>query len=164
MEDGRPVIRLSKLADYGIVMMTHLARQDGRQLATPEIAAATGVPVPMASKILKLLVRGDLLDSQRGAHGGYGLARPARAITVADVIEVLDGPIAMTSCTEPGPSECVIESVCSARTNWLRINAAIREALDGITIDEMAHAIPPAFMVAEARPRAAGGLLQERGQ
>jgi FeS assembly SUF system regulator len=149
------VIRLSKLADYGIVIMTHLARHEARQLATPEIATATGVPIAMASKILKLLVRGELLGSHRGAHGGYGLARPAVAITVADVIEALDGPIAVTSCTEPGPSDCVIEAVCAARTNWRRINGAIREALDGITIDEMARTIPEAFMIetAPARPR-----------
>jgi len=150
------VIRLSKLADYGIVMMTHLARNEGRQLATHEIAAATGVPVAMASKILKLLARGALLASHRGAHGGYGLGRPAGAITVADVIEALDGPIAMTSCTEPGPSDCMIESVCSARTNWQRINAAIREALGGITIDEMAHTIPMAFMVPDGLGRGTG--------
>jgi FeS assembly SUF system regulator len=141
------VIRLSKLSDYGIVIMTHLAREGARQHATHEIAAATHVPTAMASKILKQLARADLLASHRGAHGGYVLARPAAAITVAEVIEALDGPIALTSCSEPGPGDCIIESLCAARSNWQRINHAIRTALDGITIHEMARTIPPAFML-----------------
>jgi FeS assembly SUF system regulator len=152
------MIRLSKLADYGIVIMTHLARHGGKQHATHEIAAATHVPEPMASKILKTLVRAELLGSQRGAHGGYSLLRPATAITVADVIEALDGPIALTTCTEPGLGDCMIEQLCPARTNWQRINEAIREALAGITIDEMAHGIPSAFMLPEERPTSRGTL------
>ena len=140
------MIRLSKLADYGIVMLTHMARHGAPQYATHELAAATHVPAAMASKILKLLARADLLVSHRGAHGGYGLARSARAISVAEVIEALDGPIAITSCVDHGPADCMIEALCPARTNWQQINDAIREALLGISIDEMAHAIPPAFM------------------
>jgi FeS assembly SUF system regulator len=145
------VIRLSKLADYGIVMMTHLARQPGRQQATPEIAAATAVPQPMASKILKALTRSELLVSQRGAHGGYGLARDAGEITVAEIIEALDGPIALTECVQRATSECDIERLCPARTNWRRINRAIREALDGITLAEMAQTIPDAFLLPRER-------------
>ena len=141
------MIRLSKLADYGIVIMTHLARHPERQQTAPEIAARSHCPLPMASKILKVLARAELLVSHRGAKGGYGLARPAHAISVAEVIEALDGPIAITSCTEPGPGDCGIEALCPARANWQRINRAIREALEGITLAEMAHAIPPAFAV-----------------
>jgi FeS assembly SUF system regulator len=141
------VIRLSRLADYGIVLMTHLARQPGRQQATPEIAAATAVPQPMASKILKALARAELLASHRGAHGGYGLARDASEISVAEIIEALDGPIALTQCIEAGPRECDIERLCPARTNWHRINQAIREALDDITLAEMAQAIPSSFLL-----------------
>jgi FeS assembly SUF system regulator len=145
------VIKLSKLADYGIVIVTHFAREGERQHATHEIAAATHVPPPMASKILKQLARAGLLASHRGAHGGYSLARPAARVSVAQVIEALDGPIALTSCTEPGPGDCMIEQLCLARTNWQHINQAIREALDGITIEEMARAIPDAFMLPEER-------------
>jgi FeS assembly SUF system regulator len=140
------MIRLSKLADYGIVMMTHLAREGSRQAATHDIALATHVPVAMASKILKLLARADLLVSRRGAHGGYELARSPRDITVAEVIEALDGPIAITSCVDHGPADCVIESMCLARTNWQQINDAIRDALGGISVEQMAKTIPPAFM------------------
>ena len=141
------MIRLSRLADYGIVIMTHLASERGRQLSTPDIAAATAVPQPMTSKILKILARAELLVSHRGAHGGYGLARDADAITVADVIEALDGPIALTACVEAGPGDCSIERLCPARANWQRLNGAIREALSGISIAEMARSVPSAFLL-----------------
>ena len=145
------MIRLSKLADYGIVIMTHLAREPGRQQATPEIAAATSVPQPMAGKILKVLARADLLASHRGSRGGYGLARDPHSITVAEIIEALDGPIALTECIEAATSECKIELLCPARTNWQRINDAIRMALSGITLAEMAHAVPAAFLLPQER-------------
>ena len=88
------MIRLSRLADYGIVIVTHLARRSDRQQNAAEIAAATRIPQPTVSKILKTLARADMLLSHRGARGGYGLARGAGEITVAEIIEVLDGPIA----------------------------------------------------------------------
>lgn len=141
------MIRLSKLADYGIVMMTNMARHPGRQHSAAGIAAESYIPLPMASKILKALARGGLLVSHRGAKGGYGLARPAAFISVADVITALDGPIALTACIEDGPGECDIEGVCPARANWQRINDAIRRALDGITVAEMSQTVPAAFAV-----------------
>lgn len=141
------MIRLSRLADYGIVIMTYMAVGEDRQHSTPEVAAATLVPQPMTSKVLKMLVRAELLISHRGARGGYGLARGAATITVADVIEALDGPIALTDCIEAGPNDCGIERLCPARANWQRLNGAIREALSGITIAEMARAVPAAFLL-----------------
>ena len=145
------MIRLSKLADYGIVIMTNLARQPERQHNAPEVAAQSHIPLPMASKILKSLARAGLLQSHRGVKGGYGLARPAAAISVAEVISALDGPIAMTACIEDGPGGCEIEALCPARANWQRINDAIRSALDGISMAEMAQTIPAVF-----RPPAIG--------
>jgi FeS assembly SUF system regulator len=139
------VIRLSKHADYGIVIMTNLARQPGRQQNAPEVAAQSHIPLPMASKILKSLARAGLLASHRGVKGGYGLARPAAAISVAEVISALDGPIAVTACIEDGPGGCEIEALCPARANWQRINEAIRTALEGISMAEMAQAIPVVF-------------------
>ena len=141
------MIRLSKLADYGIVIMTTMARHPERCHNAPEIAAKSHIPLPMASKILKALARAGLLASHRGAKGGYGLARTAERISVAEIIAALDGPIALTACIEDGPGECEIEALCPARANWQRINDAIRHALEGITIAEMAHAIPRAFGV-----------------
>ncbi len=139
------MIRLSKLADYGIVIVTELARHPERTHTAPEMAAATHIPQPMVSKILKALARGRLLASTRGAKGGYRLARPADEVSVADVITALEGPIALTACIDDGPGCCDIEALCPARANWQRINDAIRGALAGITVAEMALTIPPAF-------------------
>lgn len=155
------MIRLSRLADYGIVIMTHLARAAERQQAAPEVAMATQVPQPTVSKILKQLVRAELLVSHRGAHGGYGLAREPASISVAEVIEALDGPIALTSCIEPGHAElCGLEDLCPARANWRKINHAIRHALDGISVAEMASTIPAAFLSLDEK--AADGPAQLR--
>jgi FeS assembly SUF system regulator len=153
------VIRLSRLADYGIVVMTHLARHPDRQQTAPEIAAQSHLPLPTASKILKSLVRAGLLISHRGVKGGYGLARPGAAISVADVIVALEGPIALTACVEHGPGDCEIEALCPARANWQRINDAIRHALEGVSMEEMAYSVPAAFAmpleVLAERPMAA---------
>lgn len=153
------MIRLSKLADYGIVILTHMARDPARQHNATEIAAATHVPQPMASKILKSLARAEILSSQRGAWGGYGLARPPEAISVAEIIAALDGPIALTACITDGPGECGLELLCPARANWQRINDAIRGALDGIRLSEMVGTVPAAF----AEPIAANQTRTARG-
>lgn len=157
------MIRLSRIADYGIVVMSHLARHPERHMAAPDIAAATGVPLPTTSKILKTLARAGLVASQRGVRGGYGLARPSAEIPVAAVIEALDGPIAITSCVEGGEGDCDIERLCAARANWQRINDAIRTALSEVTLAEMAFAIPAAYLrpvapVTERRASLAGGM------
>ena len=141
------MIRLSRLADYGIVIATHLARHPDRQQTAGDVAVATAVPAAMTSKILKMLTRADLLVSHRGSHGGYSLARPAVSVSVAEVVEALDGPIAITTCTEPTPGDCSILNLCPARANWERINRAIRESLGEVTLAEMAHTIPTAFLL-----------------
>ncbi|MGF1561166.1 MAG: SUF system Fe-S cluster assembly regulator [Geminicoccaceae bacterium] len=151
------MLKLSRLADYGIVIMTHCAKQRGRSANASDIAAATGVPAPMASKVLKLLTRGELLVSQRGAKGGYILARDASAITIREIITALDGPIALTACVDEGAEGCDLHRLCPAATNWQRINDAIRDALDGITLSEMASTIPPAFGVGDVRIAARQG-------
>lgn len=139
------MIRLSRFADYGIAILTHMARRPDRQHNAPEIAQETAVPQPMASKILKTLAREGLLASHRGARGGYGLARPAATITVADIVEALDGPIALTACIDDSRADCEIEQLCPARANWQQINDAIRGALAGISLRDMADTVPFAF-------------------
>lgn len=148
------MIRLSRLADYGIVVVTHLVRHGDRQQNAPEIAQATSIPQPVASKVLKLLVRAEILVSHRGAKGGYGLARPAGAISVADVVEAVDGPIALTTCLDE-PNDCGIEAFCPARANWQRVNDAIRDALGRVSLAEMTQTIPAAFLLPEERGRRA---------
>lgn len=139
------MIRLSRLSDYGIVVLTRLAREPGRALPASTLARATAVSAAMTGKILKALTRAEILVSQRGVHGGYALARPPEAITVAEIIEALDGPIALTTCADSGSQVCGIEALCPTREGWRRISRAIRDALAGITLAEMARAVPDAF-------------------
>jgi FeS assembly SUF system regulator len=133
------MIRMTKLTDYGIVLLTHIARNPERSTRNaPELALAAHLPLPTVSKILKILAREKLLVPHRGAKGGFSLARAPEEITIADVINALEGPIALTECSAHGSERCGIETLCPVSTNWRRINRAVRDALSGITIAEMA--------------------------
>ena len=136
------MLRVTKLADYGIVMMTHFARHTGSTYNARDIAQEVRLPLPVVSKVLKLLAREGLLSSQRGIKGGYGLARTPRDITVADIIRALEGPIALTECSDQLHGGCDLERGCPVKTNWHLINRAIHEALEKITLAEMTHPLP----------------------
>lgn len=143
------MIRITKTTDYGIVLLTHMAEIPERRYNASEMAEETQLPSAMVSKILKLLSREGLLDSQRGVNGGYSLARMPHEITVSEIIAALEGPIAITECIDDGPGECVQESFCPLRSNWQLINNAIRSALDGLLLSDMARPLPPAANPAE---------------
>lgn len=130
------MLRLSKMADYGTVVLTAMIREPERSRSAAEIAAAIHVPVPTVSKILKILGRGGLVASLRGARGGYLLARSAEQITLADIIHAMDGPIGMTECSVT-PGLCSQEAACAVRANWQRINRAVLDVLREITLDQM---------------------------
>lgn len=131
------MIRLSRLADYGIVMMTQLATRPGLFVTAPDVSLATGLPVPTVSKILKRLAQAGLLESQRGAKGGFALVRDAAEVPMTEIIAAVDGPIALTDCTVPSDGACDIEALCPTRTNWRKINDAVVDALSGITLADM---------------------------
>ena len=132
------MIKLSRMADYAVVLMTQLAREPEALRSAGELAQSCGLPQPTVSKILKLLAQADLLASYRGNKGGYLLAREARGITMADVIGAVDGPIALTDCIGPDGLVCEIEALCPTRTNWQSINRAMIEALSSVSLAEMA--------------------------
>lgn len=134
------MLKLSKLSDYATVLMTLIARAPERVHTGLELSEHSGVPAPTVAKLLKTLARGGLLQSLRGAHGGYRLARPAERISVADIIAALEGPIGVTECSSH-PGGCTLESDCSTRANWRLINIAIREALEAVSLAQMAS--PP---------------------
>lgn len=136
------MIRITKQTDYGIVLLTHLAAMPDRQVNAPELAGETHLPLPMVSKILKLLVREGLLVSHRGVKGGYGLSRPAEEISMAEVVAALEGPIAITECVDDD-SGCTHAPICPVRGRWNRINTALRQALAGISLAEMADTPRP---------------------
>ena len=134
------MIRISKLTDYCIVLLTHLAKDAERAVySTRELAEESRLPLPTVEKLLKRLSRSDLLISERGANGGYRLAREAHRITIADVIASLEGPIGLTECVAHAEA-CGLEGICPTKTHWKKINDAILGALSGLTLAEMAGA------------------------
>lgn len=135
------MLRLSKMADYGTVVLTALIREPERSRSAAEIAAAIRVPAPTVSKILKTLARGGLVSSLRGARGGYLLNRPAAQISLVDIIHAMDGPIGMTECSVT-TGQCGQEAGCEVRANWQRVNRAVLGVLREITLDQMIEPVP----------------------
>ncbi len=135
-------MRLSNLADYAVVVMIHAAQSRDTRISAQGIAASTGLPAPTVAKIMGQLSRAGLLESRRGPSGGFLLARPAEQISVAAITEAVDGPIAMTACVDTHDSDCGFETVCCMKPHWPVINRAVRDALDRITLAELAR---PAF-------------------
>lgn len=134
------MLRLSRLADYGVMVMAHAAADPTGVHNVSDAAAATGLPGPTVAKIMAKLGRAGLLVSHRGAHGGYRLATAPEQITVASIITALDGPIALTQCSDHHtPSACDRENLCVSRRGINRINTAIRSALEGVTLAELAR-------------------------
>jgi FeS assembly SUF system regulator len=132
------VLRITRQTDYGIVLLSRFAALPPRAVRNArDLAQDEGLPLPMVSKILKLLGRAGLLISHRGASGGYHLARPPEEISVATIITALEGPIAMTECLTAGSPVCTLSSSCPSRPNWARINHAIGQALEQVTLAEM---------------------------
>lgn len=151
------MLRMSKLTDYGTVVMTYMASESYRLHAASEIAAHTHVALPTVSKILKTLVHEGLVVSYRGVKGGYNLARSANTISMAEIINALEGPIGVTECSSM-PGVCSQESSCSVKGNWRRINGAIQQALAGVTLAEMSrpmgHVVSPPSNKSGQRARA----------
>ena len=129
-------LRISKLTDYAILVMAELARSRRELLSAQALAERCGIELPTASKVLKLLAGYGLLDSFRGANGGYRANRLASDISVAEVIEAIEGPVAMTECSEE-VGLCSQESNCDLRGNWQRISLAVRQALEQVSLAEM---------------------------
>jgi len=126
------------MTDYAVVLATHLAVAEGPHAAR-DLAIQTQIPEPTASKVLKKLARAGVVMSQRGAKGGYALARAPQRIGVNEVIEAIEGPIAVTECSdETTDSLCEYETNCGVRANWQRINIAVHKALSEITLADMA--------------------------
>ena len=139
------MFRLSKLTDYAVVVLVRLARDTAVQ-TSPGIAAAVGIPEPTVAKVLKAMTLSGLVVSQRGAKGGYRLARPLCEIPVSHVLAAIDGPVALTACVDGG--DCEAGCLCPMRGRWDPVNAAIRAALDAISLADMEAArLPPGFQV-----------------
>ena len=155
------MLRLSKLTDYGIVIMSHMAKYADRAQTASEVAVNLGIAQPTVSKILKALTRKGYLMSQRGSKGGYYLAVQANDISVTDLIDSLEGPLALTECSYQ-VGLCRQEDSCSIRDHWLLINQAVRYTLDGITLAQMSESVTAnAFYFAADRTKMG---ITERGK
>ncbi len=131
------MLKLSRMIDYGVVVLSQLANRRDILTTAPELAEATGLPAPMVSKVLKSLARSDLVVSHRGVHGGYSLSRGPEEISVAAIVEALEGPVALTACVEASDSHCQVESLCPIRGGWEKVNNAIRDALEAVSLAEL---------------------------
>jgi len=136
------MLRISKMTDYAIMVMVELHASRGEVLNAHALAERSRLELPTVSKVLKLLVKMNLVDSYRGANGGYCLEREAKDISVAEIIAAIEGPIAMTECSvEEGL--CAQEAICSLRGNWQRISVAVANAMEGVSLAEMAQPVKP---------------------
>lgn len=152
------MIKLTNLADYAVVLMCHLAQESEALNSAVDLAEMSHVPVPTVSKILGALSRAGVLRSQRGLKGGFFLARAAEDISVADIIEAVDGPIALTNCIEDGPGDCNLETLCRMKPHWQTINLAVKDALSNVTLAEIAA--PP---ITAQRLEQLAGMAAELG-
>jgi len=132
------MIRIGRLTDYGIVLMTHVAANPTVDHSAAEIASEARLPLPTVSKLLRILAKDGLLVSHRGAKGGYGLARSADQISVAEIIGAIEGPVALTLCTTvEHTGDCELERCCPVRGHWQKINRAVRSALEEVTLGDI---------------------------
>lgn len=133
-------MRLSHLADYAVVIMTAAARRgDGPRLSAAELSDETGVPLPTAQKLMGRLAAAGLLTSSRGAGGGFALARPVGQISLAEIVEAVEGPIAMTACAgHDGPSDCALDAHCRVKPHMNIVSNAVRGALGAVSLQSLA--------------------------
>ena len=131
------MMRINKLTDYGIVVMTEMATSNMNKIHTARgISESTNIPLPTVTRLLKTLSSNDLLDSQRGSQGGYSLSRSSKDISVANIIETFEGPIALTECST-NDCECSYETKCNVEEPWQKINDTVKNALEGISLNQM---------------------------
>ena len=136
------MLRITKQTDYAIMLLAHLAGlPSGEVLSARQAAAWSGLPLPMVSKILKALAKGQIVESHRGVGGGYQLTPAAQETTIAGVIRALEGPISLVECGSQ-PGQCEHEPSCPARVNWARVNCEIERALERIPVSEMIGPLP----------------------
>ena len=134
-------MRLSSLADYAVVMMTAAARHCGgiARLNATVLAEETGVPLPTAQKLVSRLSAAGLLESTRGTGGGFRLSRPPASISLADIIEAVEGPIALTACVDGASQDCCIDQSCKVKPHWNAVNGAVRGALAGVSLASLSQ-------------------------
>lgn len=137
-------MRLSSLADYAVVMLSVAARHCGvsGRLNATLLSEETGIPLPTVQKLVSRLSTAGLIESARGTGGGFRLSRPPASISLADIIEAVEGPIAMTACVDTGRHDCLIEENCRVKPHWNIVNGAVRGALAGVSLASLSTVFP----------------------
>ena len=130
------MLRVTKLTDYATVVLTVLATRPGDVLSATELADLARLEAPTVSKLLKPLAQAGLVCSQRGVRGGYRLSRAATEISLIEIVEAMEGPLAMTECSQHD-SQCGLADQCGVRANWRLINDVVADALRGVTLAQM---------------------------
>jgi len=136
------MLRVTRLTDYATVVLTVLAARPDAVLSSAELAELAGLEVPTVSKLLKPLAQAGLVEGFRGVRGGYRLARPAADISLVEIVEAMEGPLAMTECSLDH-GECGISQQCGVRANWRRINDVVADALRSVSLAQMLDDAPP---------------------
>lgn len=149
------MLRVSRLADYATSLMACLGEQPDAVVSAAELAECLDLEPPTVSKLLKMLAKNGLVQSFRGARGGYQLARPAHEISVADIVEAIEGPIGMTECSV-ATGQCSREANCNVRGNWQGINATITAAMRAVSVADMMQPGKVADETGTAVPTSAG--------
>ncbi len=146
------MLRITRQTDYGIVLLSLMGRMgEGGEVCTARgLSQQTRLPLPMVGKILTELARAGLLVSTRGTHGGYRLSRPAAALSVAEIIVALEGPIGLTACLPAAESDCDQQAFCSLQGAWARINQVVRGALEQVSLAEISRLPAPPEAETEA--------------
>ena len=136
------MLRVTKLTDYATVVLTVLAARPGEILSASDLAEHSGLETPTVSKVLKPLAQAGLVEGLRGVHGGYRLSREAADISLIQIVEAMEGPLAMTECSLDH-GDCGLSPQCGVRANWRRINDVVADALRAVTLAEMLAPVPP---------------------
>ena len=138
------MVRVTKLADYGLMLLTTIARDSSREEHTArDLAEGTGVALETVRKVMKSFARAGVLKSQRGVHGGYKLARPSASISLVDIIEALEGPISVTECCDEGQCSCKLEPHCQVSGAWHHVNRVIIRTLRAMSLEDVTKATKP---------------------
>ena len=131
------MFKLNRMTDYAIVVLGALAHRQGEILATAQLAELTGLNQPTVAKVAKTLMAADLLETQRGVHGGYRLVKPAAATSLVQIVEAMEGPIAVNDCVDGAQAPCAVSNCCFMSRNWNRVNLAVRNALSDVSLEDL---------------------------
>ena len=136
------MLRMSKLADYAFIILTQMSLRGEQKWSASTLATETTLPLPTVAKLMKLLAKNGIVLAHRGAAGGYSLSRKAKDISIAQIIEAVDGPIGLTECSGAAKGktvcDCAVQTACPVREKWWRVNRALRGALEDVTLSDLA--------------------------